>query len=559
MGKIDENYILDHFDEAVREGYIQAYYQPIIRTLTGEICSMETLARWEDHIHGTIYPEQFIDVLEKNGRICELDMYMMEKVCLNYRNFLEKGLSPVMYSVNLSRLDFNDKNLFDRILSIFKTYDVPHSAVHLEVTESVLLQNTEIFFELFRKFHEAGFEIWMDDFGSGYASLNVLKDYNFDLIKIDMEFLSDMSERSKKIISSIINMAKILGMHTLVEGVESEEQVEFLKDIGCEMLQGYYFSKPMKEQEVMQMVEESERMVEDPVTRAYISAAGMINTLSSDPLNEYSRCIWKERGSEITARSKYPLALLEFCDGSFRFVYSNEAYDHELSLLGFWDRQDAERKINDRKRAFYEGTVSQMESAAKKGIAVKKNFVLEDVCYSLTMMVVAKNEKKTMMALNIDVFCRNGTEDRREEINKYHHTLFYYFELLIIMNPMKDSATQLYSKMTFDGRYGFMRLREGIRQFAEKEIFSEDKNRYLEFMDMRTIEDRILTESCHFLQQCFRLRISEGEYQWCLLRLTKMPTQENQCYMFSVQRLTGEEIRMIETYYHSGELYGCVG
>jgi predicted signal transduction protein with EAL and GGDEF domain len=239
------------------------------------------------------------------------------------------------YTVNLSRIDFDNKDLFEKVIKIFEKYKVPQSAVHLEVTESVLLHNTEGFIKLFEQFRDAGFEIWMDDFGSGYASLNVLKDYDFNLVKIDMKFLKNMSERSKKIISSVVNMSKTLGMHTLVEGVETHEQVAFLREIGCEMMQGYYFSRPVNEKDFFEMLEDGRNTVEIFEKRQYISAAGMINTLSPDPLNEYYRCVLNNGSFAMASHSRYPLALLEETEGVFKFIYYNEAYKHELSLLDF--------------------------------------------------------------------------------------------------------------------------------------------------------------------------------------------------------------------------------
>ena len=157
----------------------------------------------------------------------------------------EKGLPLHPFSINLSRHDFNEMDMLKAISDVIKKYNVPSTAIHIEITESVMLDNTAYFRRIFDSFHDAGFAIFMDDFGSGYSSLNVLKDYSFDVLKIDMRFLSDIGTRSKKILSSVINMAKAIGIHTLAEGVETKEQMIFLRNIGCAMLQGYYYSKPL--------------------------------------------------------------------------------------------------------------------------------------------------------------------------------------------------------------------------------------------------------------------------------------------------------------------------
>ncbi|MBQ9604070.1 MAG: EAL domain-containing protein, partial [Firmicutes bacterium] len=194
----NEKYILDNFETAVKNGYIKPFFQPIIRTLTGDICGAETLARWDDPDFGLLSPALFVDLLEKNGLISKLDLCIVESLCYGYDFLRKQGKKPMRFTVNLSRIDFDNGDFFEEITAVFKKYNVPPHAVCLEITESVTLDNTEEFRFLFDKFRSAGFEIWMDDFGSGYTSLNVLKDYEFDVLKIDMKFLSDINARSRK-------------------------------------------------------------------------------------------------------------------------------------------------------------------------------------------------------------------------------------------------------------------------------------------------------------------------------------------------------------------------
>ena len=200
MQHIDEQYILDNFETALNSGHIQAYYQPVIRTLTERICSVEALARWQDPMTGLLSPYIFISVLEKNRLIHKLDLAILENICVTYNEMKEKNIPLHPFSINLSRLDFNEVNMLDEISGILKKHNVPANAIHIEITESVMLDNTAYFRRIFDSFHDAGFAILMDDFGSGYSSLNVLKDYRFDVLKIDMRFLSDIGNRSKKIL-----------------------------------------------------------------------------------------------------------------------------------------------------------------------------------------------------------------------------------------------------------------------------------------------------------------------------------------------------------------------
>ena len=242
----DEKYIVDHFNDAINKGHIKAYFQPVYRALTEDICSVEALARWDDPELGLISPQLFIDVLEKHKLIYRLDLYMLKKICELYRKMAEKGMKIAPFSINLSRLDFNEPDLFELFTEVINAYDVPHGLIRVEITESVMLDESSNFRDIFNCFHDEGFSIWMDDFGSGYSSLNVLKDYNFDVLKLDMLFLRNFGYRSMKMISAIVNMAKAMEIHTLAEGIETREQLDFLRSIGCELIQGYYYAKPMR-------------------------------------------------------------------------------------------------------------------------------------------------------------------------------------------------------------------------------------------------------------------------------------------------------------------------
>lgn len=244
--------LINNFEEALSNGYIKAYFQPLTRTISGKVFGAEALARWDDPERGLIPPGEFIDSLEEHKLIHKLDLAMVENVCRFYQ---QNECKDMTFSINLSRLDFVETDMFREITDILNRYNVPVNAIHLEITESTMLTNPENTQRLFEQFHKAGFSIWMDDFGSGYSSLNVLCDYPFDVLKIDMSLLRKFDVRSRKIISSIVNMSKAIGIHTLSEGVETEEQLAFLRDIGCEILQGYYFAKPMCEADFLAYLE----------------------------------------------------------------------------------------------------------------------------------------------------------------------------------------------------------------------------------------------------------------------------------------------------------------
>ena len=244
-----DQYVLSHLREAISMNWIKVYYQPIASAAENRIVEMEALARWEDPTYGFLTPDQFIPLLEKRHLIHYMDTCIVEQVARNYRVAVDQGLSVCPVSVNLSRLDFEDCDIVEEIEAIRRDYDMPKDMLHIEITESAVNEKDTVLTEGIARFIREGYQIWMDDFGSGYSSLNVLKDYRFGVIKFDMQFLRDFqipakAERTRKILEAMIPMVRSLGMMTLTEGVETVEEARYLKSIGCQMLQGYYISKP---------------------------------------------------------------------------------------------------------------------------------------------------------------------------------------------------------------------------------------------------------------------------------------------------------------------------
>ena len=221
---MDKVIFTNRFHKAIDSGLIRAYFQPIVRSLTQQIMGVESLARWFKPDGGMLSPADFIPDLESFGLIYELDMEILRQSCVLYDDLRRRGTPISCVSVNLSRQDFAQDDLFDRICSVLEAHDVPHEAIQLEITESLMLEDAESFEKTFRRFREAGFAVWLDDFGSGYSSLNVLQNYSFDLIKFDMLFLRKLSTKGRDMLASLIGMAKTLGIHTLTEGIETVEQ-----------------------------------------------------------------------------------------------------------------------------------------------------------------------------------------------------------------------------------------------------------------------------------------------------------------------------------------------
>ncbi len=253
-------YIVNNIDKAIENGWIIPYYQPVVWSDSKELCGAEALARWIDPEYGFLSPADFIPVLEETRLIHKLDQCIIESVFKNMRDALDKGREIVPISVNFSRLDFELMDVIEVLNEKLGKYDIDKKYLHVEITESAISETTDYLNSTIEKLKEEGYSIWLDDFGSGYSSLNVLKDYVFDVIKIDMKFLSnfDTNEKTKDILDCVVQLANRLGMKTLTEGVETKEEAEFLENIGCGRLQGFLFGKPFKVEDFEEKIDTKE-------------------------------------------------------------------------------------------------------------------------------------------------------------------------------------------------------------------------------------------------------------------------------------------------------------
>ncbi|MBO4558819.1 MAG: GGDEF and EAL domain-containing protein [Lachnospiraceae bacterium] len=242
-----QQYVVDHVDEAIEMGYIKVFYQPVIRVKSGEICGYEALVRWIDPKMGMLSPGDFIETLEQSHLVYLVDRYVVRKVCEDIKTLREKGEPVVPVSINISRMDFDVCDIFGYIEKTREGFDVPRTMLDLEITESALNDNEGVIKSECEKMSELGYHIWLDDFGSGYSSLNTITEYNFDVLKLDLVFLRcfDRNPKTAMLMQYIIEGSKAMGLAPLCEGVESETHYEFLKKTGCERAQGYFFGKPM--------------------------------------------------------------------------------------------------------------------------------------------------------------------------------------------------------------------------------------------------------------------------------------------------------------------------
>ena len=313
--------LIAHFDEAIDNGHIFAYYQPQFNHSTGRMTGAEALMRWIDPEYGMQYPSDFIPVLEENDLLYRADIQMVESSCKFLRNCLDNDIPVVPISFNMSRNDIFKHAYVDDVEKTRQKYGIPVKYLRVEITETSAIGGIELMSSVIKRFHELGYIVEMDDFGSGYSSLNILKDLDVDIIKLDLNFLNgNISGRGGIIIRSVVQMAKWLRTPIIVEGVETIEQTDFMMSIECYYVQGYLYSKPVPEEDFLQKIQQSHH---EPIGTP-------IELLDSFHADRF----WDPSSLETLIFNNYVggAAVFMYKEGKLEFVRVNKKYIEEIGM-----------------------------------------------------------------------------------------------------------------------------------------------------------------------------------------------------------------------------------
>lgn len=307
--------IIDAMDDGIKNNEFELWYQPQYNHETGAIIGAEVLVRW-NRDGQYISPADFIPVFEQNGFIYQLDRYVWEHACMTLRKWIDQGEDPVPISVNVSRRDVLHDNFIDVITELIDKYNIDHNLFRLEVTESAFAEATGTITDKVMKLISMGFIVEIDDFGSGYSSLNTLKDVPASVIKLDIRFFESTKniQRAGTIIESVIRMAKWLGMAIIAEGIEDKELADYLKSVGCYYIQGYYYAKPMPEKEYEELLRNSRKEPE-------LSRLKRLKNLEN---NEF----WNPRSLETLIFNSYVggACIFEYRNGKTEIMRTNDQY-----------------------------------------------------------------------------------------------------------------------------------------------------------------------------------------------------------------------------------------
>lgn len=531
-------YIIENIDRAVAEGWITVFYQPVVRTLTGEICGMEALARWIDPDFGMISPLYFIGILEEAKLIHKLDCYMIEKICEDFERICNSNYPTGSVSFNLSRLDFSLCDIHTVIEDAVKKHQVPREALRIEITESTLEADSKLMHGVIDKFWERGLRVWMDDFGSGYSSLNVLKDYHFDTLKIDMVFLRSFDPRSREIIRAVVDMAKRIGIHTLAEGVETAEQLEFLKNIGCEKAQGYYIGRPMPYDECLSYIMDSGLVVESQAKRKYFHDIGRVNVLSATPMNFLSEDVTCKEFVE----EQLPLAIVEYTGNDIKYLFANDNYKNLLLEIGVGSLEDVEKDFHDGVSELKSKYSALFIKAKSTDGIVSGDFIAgTHFCYSRVRAISDFPGGNAFLIVLQDLTKEQATQ-KIAKVSDAMMSICNIYDSIMSVNLATGQAQGIYTPVLAKATYFVKPPEEELRQYVMDEIYPDDREDYLDFLNFKTIEERLAKSSTGHFSAPFRTRTSDGSYIWMLYAVIQDGKPEDRRILVCRRRLPAPAI-----------------
>ena len=518
-------YVVDNLDEALDSGWINVYFQPVVRTLTGSLCGMESLVRWIDPVMGFLRPDQFISALEDAHLIHKVDSYMVEQVCriLHERMKAKKPVVPV--SINFSRIDFILCDMLGIVESAVKKYEIPRDFLHIEITESMIASDEELMRNVIRSFRDAGYEVWMDDFGSGYSSLTLLKDYDFDMLKLDMKFLSELSEKSRSIVRSTISMAKDIGIKTLAEGIETEEQLRFLNDIGCGMIQGYYYGKPEPIDDVFAHLHEKGIAVELRKWRHFYETAG--------------------RAARVT---DYPLEVVEYDGKRFRTLFMNNEYKEQIGFEGM-SLEEIDIRTYDPSSPLYHIYLEITEKIKASGKEETFFYPVNSSYYCFSGEMIAQSGGRLVVKGSITNISNDQHAADETDLDDKLRELSLIFEEVLLLDIKKLTLKPILgtNKYIMPGDSGEISLSDdGVVDAIKEIVHPDDFKRCVAFMLLDTLKDRIRNSDKGYLEDVFRVKHDDGNYDWTEHYLMQIPGTGGDEYLFCIKSFTERDIYRLE-------------
>lgn len=488
-------YIQEHLDTAITRGDIVVYCQPIIRSLTGKCCGFEALARWDDPLHGIIGPKDFVPALEEAGTCYLLDAYVLNHVCRTFYERCRRGLPVTNVMVNLSRTDFSACDVFGMIESAVKKYEVVRHYLMIEIDEEAVISCADAVYDLVGQLRHVGIKVALSHFGRQMAPIVVLEQLNFDAVKFDVRLLQTLDNRKKQLLRYTVNMLKAIQIHMVAVGVETTEQATFLNEIGCEMMQGFYFGRPELLPVQFEHLAVKQILFEDNAEASAYRALGSVR-FSEDDMFAVVRYDRQETNPEKAQHYLFMNEKLRQYFADMGFNDSVETYDDILITRQSAMQAKAYRAA--KKAAEGKETVSFFSEVGERSLylTVKCISKIKDVCLLWVTFTDVTKQNQHYSALTNSHLLHN--------IANAYHTVY---------RVMNENAVEVITS-AFPGENAGDIIYGLPNPALRERVYWKDRKRFWQASDFHYVKQKLKKTARGFYTDLYRIKTESGDYVW---------------------------------------------
>jgi len=523
-----QQYVLDNLDRAINEGWIEVYFQPIIRAANDKVCEEECLARWNDPEKGFLSPVDFIPVLEEKGIIHKLDLHIVDKVIEKLKDQAKKGYDMVPQTINLSREDFYACDIVEEIRKRVDDSGIGREYIIIEISENSISSDISFMKTQTERFKSLGFSVWMDDYGSGNASPIILQKIHFDFVKIDIKFIAQIEkaedDRGKIILSELVKVIMALDMNTVAEGVENAGQVEFLKDIGCTKLQGEYYARPSSLEEIYKRNMKGTLLgVENPDEVEYYEALGRVN------LYDFSTI----KNTDESLKNYFetmPMAIYEVGAKSVKLLRANRS--HKVFMESNLNRLSGQSEYYyvDYAGSSWGNVLKAMKQCAENGMrAILEERTLDGGIVQVFVRRIAANPVNGVIAVAV-IILSFIARDKASSRLTYTHVARALSEDYMYLYYV-DMDTDTFIEYGNDNEYGDLPIEQHGDDFfsfckdkAYRNVYQDDLDNFLEMFTKDNIESSLKKNGVFNL--AYRIPI-DGKQTYVNLKALPIKTEGN--------------------------------
>lgn len=531
------SYVPHHLQEAIEKHYIHVLYQPIVRTLTGQICGAEALARWDDPVMGSISPGEFVPILEQRHMSHLLDACIVELVAEDFEACGENNAGALVpVSVNLSRYDFEDCDIFEVFEKAVRAHSLPPSLFRLELSEGALTVSHDLLKNELERFRRAGYEVWLDNFGSGYASMSVLGEFHFDAVKFDLHLMRSLRTSGRDggaavMLSYTVNMIKEMKMTSAIVGVETEEGYHWLRQHGFEMQQGFYFGRPQTYGGIIG----SDRQIEDYRSRDYFSRVGAVQIDN------------RTLGGNHQTHAADPMAIIEKRGENLELLVANQALETFVKEYGFRNSEDFAQQMYRASGAMQERMRDFLERVAEGGQNVLLTLWTGGRIMDLWGSLLAKDPERHSMAIIMQAsMIVESEKNRGQDLRDMLRVLYTVYDRMDLV-----SRTEHLVERSFLNAPDYGIMIEGrdydtaVRLFAREVIRRRDQSRFIQFMDEATVDERLRVENRLTLLDAFEVKKRSGGYMLKAFIIIPMTTHGQKAMLIAMRDMVQTEEKCI--------------